>query len=249
MTFERSRIEDRGRRWRALGLEITLTNSSSRREVLRVRRQDLSHQRMRVGLPVCFALSFRHRIFASAFAPSCTYRFFATTSLHMSATLTEGDILFGKFVIPKASIFYQSEKKSAGFVNLRPIVPGHVLVVPERVVPLFDDLSPDEYTDLWLSVREVQAMLRKHYGCSAFNVAVQDGRAAGQSVPHVHVHILPRSAGDFTRNDDIYDALQEWAPREEMQSKIELVVPEDGDRRDRTRQEMADEAAQYRSYF
>ena len=156
-------------------------------------------------------------------------------------------MLFGKFVIPNASIFYRSSKSFA-FVNLRPIVRGHVLVVPDAVIQHLDDMSEEQYIDLWKTVRIVQRILRETYPESAaFNVAVQDGSAAGQSVPHVHVHILPRSAGDFERNDDVYDELQAWAPREELQTKVELEVLPDEARKDRTRQQMADEAALYRS--
>jgi diadenosine tetraphosphate (Ap4A) HIT family hydrolase len=166
------------------------------------------------------------------------------------AILEPGDASFGRFRIPAASIFFRSEKKSVAFVNLRPIVPGHVLVIPERIVPKIRDLPEDEYIDLWLTTRKVQEALTAHYGCTAFNVAIQDGREAGQSVPHVHVHILPRVEGDLERNDEIYDSLQEWAPRQELKKTVQsLEVPEDGDRRDRTAQEMADEAALYRNSF
>ena len=93
--------------------------------------------------------------------------------------------MFGKFVIPAASVFYRSDLSYA-FVNLRPIVPGHVLVIPkEEHVATLAELSPAAYTDLWHTVRAVQAILGAHYHAAAFNVAVQDGRAAGQSVPHV----------------------------------------------------------------
>lgn len=156
-----------------------------------------------------------------------------------------GDMRFGKFIIPKASIFARTSL-SAAFVNLRPIVPGHVLIMPQRIAPLMAELTTEEYTDMWLLVRKVQAMLKQHYGATAFNVAVQDGKAAGQSVPHVHVHILPRKAGDFQRNDDIYEALEEWAPRGDMVKERTIIdVPEDEDRPDRTAQMMADEAAIY----
>jgi bis(5'-adenosyl)-triphosphatase len=108
-------------------------------------------------------------------------------------------------------------------------------------------LSEAEYLDLWSSVRVVQGVIGKKYDASAFNVAVQDGRAAGQSVPHVHVHILPRKEGDFERNDDVYDALEAWAPREDMkQAPVKLDVPNDVDRVDRTAEAMAKEAAMYR---
>ncbi|KAL3906942.1 MAG: hypothetical protein SGARI_003773 [Bacillariaceae sp.] len=114
--------------------------------------------------------------------------------------------------------------------------------MPARIVPLMEDLEEEEYTDL------VQAMLKQKYKAKAFNVAVQDGRAAGQSVPHVHVHILPRTSNEsFERNDDIYEALEEWAPRSDMnKAKTSIEVPDDADRVDRTPQMMADEAALYR---
>ena len=141
-------------------------------------------------------------------------------------------------------------------VNLRPIVPGHVLVVSRRVTPRLSQLTDTEYTDLWHTVRIVQHLLvqQKHDSTrAAFNVAVQDGSAAGQSVPHVHVHLLPRRDQDLARNDDIYEALEEWAPSRSRSSTLKektpsepLNVPEDSARRDRTAEEMAEEAATYR---
>jgi bis(5'-adenosyl)-triphosphatase len=160
-----------------------------------------------------------------------------------------GDMLFGRFVIPEASVFCRS-KRAAAFVNLRPIVPGHVLVVPQTTVPRMADLEEADYTALWSLVRKVQAALKQAYpDTTAFNVAVQDGKAAGQSVPHVHVHILPRSGGDFERNDDVYDALEAWAPTKAMvysKESTDIAVPDDSDRIDRTIEQMADEASMYR---
>jgi bis(5'-adenosyl)-triphosphatase len=188
----------------------------------------------------------------------------SATSTSASATTTNGDMRFGKFLIPSRHIFYRTPL-SAAFVNLRPIVPGHVLVMPKRIVTTMEELSEDEYIDMWKSVRQVQTALRQHYTTDrnttdkdtgttttmAFNVAVQDGRAAGQSVPHVHVHILPRTSGDFERNDDVYDALELWAPREQdvlpEQRTNNIQVPEDVDRVDRTNELMAEEAALYRT--
>jgi bis(5'-adenosyl)-triphosphatase len=112
-------------------------------------------------------------------------------------------------------------------------------------------LRDDEYTDLWATVRVVQEALQRYYTqCEAFNVAVQDGLAAGQSVPHVHVHILPRVPGDYERNDDIYNDIEHWAPRDDFELKTadakSLDVPDDADRKDRTPEDMAEEAALYR---
>jgi bis(5'-adenosyl)-triphosphatase len=150
-----------------------------------------------------------------------------------------------------------------------------------RVVPRLNDLTAVEYADLWCTVRRVQEILQASHESNqkneekdeyerrqqqqqvllAFNVAVQDGVAAGQSVPHVHVHILPRVVGDYTRNDDVYRDLEQWAPRRvdsgsggdldpqqptSAGSTRALDVPDDDQRRDRTAAEMAEEADMYR---
>jgi len=191
-----------------------------------------------------------------------------------STSTSSGSMRFGRFVIPSSHIFYRTSQ-SAAFVNLRPIVPGHVLVMPHRIVATLEELTTDEYIDLWMSVRIVQQVLKKHYSTCrtdrrggdnddddvaggstnstrhsrqmAFNVAVQDGRAAGQSVPHVHVHLLPRIAGDFETNDDIYQELEDWAPRTvDGCRSTGIQVANDEDRVDRTNEMMAEEASWYR---
>jgi len=170
-------------------------------------------------------------------------------SIEKKSTSFDVQQLFGRFKITSNQIFLRTTHSFA-MVNLRPIVPGHVLICSTRVAPLLSDLEDDEYDDLWRTVRTVQRVLKRQYKCEAFNVAVQDGSGAGQSVPHAHVHILPRYCGDFERNDDIYDELEAWAPRDERDSKEKpkkLDVPEDSKRRDQTVEEMAAEAAMYQS--
>lgn len=163
------------------------------------------------------------------------------------------DLLFGKFRIHPSQIFYKSPTGlTHAIVNLRPIVPGHVLVISTRIVRTLSELTDEEYDDLWRSVRIVQNALEKHYDAGGFNVAVQDGRVAGQSVPHVHVHILPRTAGDFERNDDIYDSLEDWAPTssmsdEKQKNKAPLNVLDDEDRQNRTMEMMETESLTYKA--
>ena len=114
---------------------------------------------------------------------------------------------FGRFQLQHSQLFYESDLV-LGVVNLKPIVPGHVLIIPKRVVERFGDMTHEEVVDLWTSVHKIGPVLERHYECSALNIAIQDGVASGQSVPHVHVHILPRKEGDFERNDDIYEQLE-----------------------------------------
>eukprot|EP00434_Breviolum_minutum_P012281 symbB.v1.2.010824.t2/scaffold711.1/size292957/5 len=99
---------------------------------------------------------------------------------------------FASHRIPQSHLFYASESGlTVALVNLKPLVPGHVLVVPRRSVPRISDLSEEEFDDLFRSVRLVQAALEKAHGTEASRLGLQDGVDAGQSVPHVHVHILP----------------------------------------------------------
>ena len=100
---------------------------------------------------------------------------------------------------------------SIAFVNLKPLLPGHVLVSPRRVVPRLAELTQDEVTDLFLTVQRVGRMIERVYNASALNIALQDGTDAGQSVPHVHTHIIPRKRQDLDArggNDAIYGMLE-----------------------------------------
>jgi bis(5'-adenosyl)-triphosphatase len=96
-------------------------------------------------------------------------------------------------------------------VNLKPLLPGHVLVSPCRVVPRFNDLSAAEVQDLFLTVQRVSRMVERVFDASSLNIAIQDGVDAGQSVPHVHAHIIPRKRDDLEAKggtDAIYEMME-----------------------------------------
>ncbi|CDM37305.1 hypothetical protein DTO013E5_7568 [Penicillium roqueforti] len=121
---------------------------------------------------------------------------------------TTAPIYFGSFIVTP-QVFYTTSLTFA-LVNLKPILPGHVLVSPRRVVPRVTDLTPDETSDLFLTVRRVGRMVERVYGATSLNIAIQDGADAGQSVPHVHAHIIPRKSADLDHAggmDAIYDLL------------------------------------------
>ena len=68
-------------------------------------------------------------------------------------------------------------------------------------------MTPEEASDFFLLSQRVSSAVESHLGASACTFCVQDGADAGQTVAHVHAHVLPRRPGDFERNDDIYDEL------------------------------------------
>lgn len=144
---------------------------------------------------------------------------------------------FGQHLIKPSVVFLKTELSFA-LVNRKPVVPGHVLVCPLRPVERFRDLHPDEVADLFQVTQRVGTVVEKHFQGTSITFSMQDGPEAGQTVKHVHVHVLPRKAGDFPRNDNIYDELQKH-DREEEDSPAFW----------RSEKEMAAEAEALRVYF
>ncbi|CAH8863481.1 unnamed protein product [Trichobilharzia szidati] len=117
------------------------------------------------------------------------------------------DFTFGPHIIKSDCVFYQSALSFA-FVNISPLVPGHILVSPIACIQRFCDLTTGQVADLYITVRQIAKRLAEHFSATSLTISIQDGKDAGQSVPHVHVHVLPRKPNDFPENDDIYKALQ-----------------------------------------
>jgi diadenosine tetraphosphate (Ap4A) HIT family hydrolase len=77
-----------------------------------------------------------------------------------------------------------------------PVSPGHTLVIPNRHIGSFFDLSAQEHHALFQLIREQKRVLDAEFGPHAYNIGINDGPAAGQTVAHVHVHLIPRYRGD-----------------------------------------------------
>ena len=77
-----------------------------------------------------------------------------------------------------------------------PIVPGHLLILPRRCVSLLEELTSQELEALFSIRTRLRSALIKSFGATGFNYAWNEGKCAGQSVPHLHLHILPRKEGD-----------------------------------------------------
>ncbi|GGY59438.1 hypothetical protein GCM10007387_47380 [Pseudoduganella albidiflava] len=78
------------------------------------------------------------------------------------------------------------------------ISPGHTLVIPRRHIGSFFELEPDERAALFVLLDEQKRQLDKELHPDAYNIGVNDGAAAGQTVPHLHIHLIPRYRGDLT---------------------------------------------------
>lgn len=77
-----------------------------------------------------------------------------------------------------------------------PISPGHTLIVPRRHVASISEVTPDELRSLWSLLGDARRTLDESLGPDGYNIGVNDGLAAGQTVMHLHVHLIPRYRGD-----------------------------------------------------
>lgn len=76
------------------------------------------------------------------------------------------------------------------------VSPGHTLVIPKRHVASFFDLTPAEINACMELITEEQKLLDEEFTPDGYNIGVNVGTAAGQSINHVHIHIIPRYKGD-----------------------------------------------------
>jgi len=99
----------------------------------------------------------------------------------------------------ESSLVYEDEHVIA-FMDIRPLTPGHLLVVPRSHADYLEDLDEDLGARLFLAGhRLARALRRSGLPCDGVNLFLADGEAAFQEVFHVHLHVLPRTPGDGFR--------------------------------------------------
>jgi diadenosine tetraphosphate (Ap4A) HIT family hydrolase len=97
--------------------------------------------------------------------------------------------------LPKERVWQETEH-SIAFLDAFPVTEGHTLIIPKRHVESLFDLPEVELARVWAQVAEVRKLLTERYHPDGFNVGVNDGQAAGQTIAHAHVHVIPRREGD-----------------------------------------------------
>jgi diadenosine tetraphosphate (Ap4A) HIT family hydrolase len=99
------------------------------------------------------------------------------------------------FCTPNREILAENASGLAFFDSF-PVSRGHALVVPKRHVMTIFEMSEEEYTDCFRLVLALRDLLLARYSPHGFNVGANCGEAAGQSVWHAHIHVIPRYKGD-----------------------------------------------------
>ncbi len=92
--------------------------------------------------------------------------------------------------------------------NLSPILPGHCLVIPQRHVTSLFELDEEEISSFFSFARKVTAFVCEVFGSDAYDWSLQEGNEAGQSIDHLHLHIIPRKPDDLEESGEWYGLLQ-----------------------------------------
>jgi len=95
--------------------------------------------------------------------------------------------------IPKFSIF--EDDLTLSFLDIMPATEGHTLVIPKEAAETIFDLSPEAAAATIKTTQKVAAAVKKAFAAPGIMLVQLNGVAAGQSIPHLHFHILPRAEG------------------------------------------------------
>lgn len=82
------------------------------------------------------------------------------------------------------------------FADSFPVSTGHCLVVPRRHVTSWFEATEDERREMIGLLDQARVSIREVHAPAGFNIGINDGPAAGQSIPHLHIHLIPRYTGD-----------------------------------------------------
>ena len=93
--------------------------------------------------------------------------------------------------------FVMLNQYSIAFLDSFPISKGHTLVIPLQHVSSIYDLPEDRQADLWHLAARIRHQLQQDLHPDGFNIGLNDGPAAGQTINHAHIHVIPRFKGDI----------------------------------------------------
>lgn len=110
--------------------------------------------------------------------------------------------------------------------NIAPVLPGHSLVIPKRHVESMFELTEEETGEFMQLGRQVARLLSIVFNTDAFDWAVQEKEAAGQSVPHLHMHVVPRKIGDLPNPGDWYQEIEKSATHIDSANRRKLKPEE-----------------------
>lgn len=109
----------------------------------------------------------------------------------------------------EGAVFLEGERCFAAY-NISPILPGHSLIITRHPYLSILDLPNDEFVEFMMLARRATRLLCDAFSAHDFDWSLQTGLAAGQTVPHLHMHLIPRHDGDLPHPGDWYPRLKQF---------------------------------------
>jgi histidine triad (HIT) family protein len=107
------------------------------------------------------------------------------------------DCIFCKIAkgeIPSYKVYEDDD--ALAFLDIAPVSPGHTLVIPKKHYKNIEEITEDELCSLIKVVKRIGLNTKKKLGAQGYNACMNNDPVAGQLIPHIHFHIIPRQAGD-----------------------------------------------------
>ena len=96
--------------------------------------------------------------------------------------------------VPSHSVY--EDERTLAFLDINPSAPGHTLIIPKAHVARVEDLSQEDAEALFRALHTLVGGIQEAVEAPASSVGINNGPESGQEVPHVHIHVIPRSRGD-----------------------------------------------------
>jgi len=114
----------------------------------------------------------------------------------------ENECVFCKIVrgeIPSGKGKIYEDDDFISVLDINPVGEGHATVISKKHFQLLEELDEETFSKYLKVISKVGKILKEKYNSNGFNVVLNDGKAAGQVIPHIHFHLLPRNEGDNKR--------------------------------------------------
>lgn len=124
------------------------------------------------------------------------------------------------------------------FLDINPVAPGHTVVIPKRHAATLMDMNDADIASLFSLVKQATAKIKAGLSCDGFNIGLNQEKAGGQAIPHVHIHVIPRFKDDgggsmhsIVRNppkesiDAIFNKIKSASPEERKEETITEPAP------------------------
>jgi len=115
--------------------------------------------------------------------------------------------------IPSHKVY--EDGRVLAFLDIRPVHPGHTLVIPKQHYLNMEEIPAEELAALMAVVKAVGKLLKDKLGIAGYNIGENNDPVAGREVPHLHFHVMPRRAGD---------GFKLWPQREYGPDEAEEVI-------------------------